>query len=159
MKIYSLDVLPVWNQSVVPCPILTVASLPAYRFLRRQVKWSGIPISWRIFHSLLWSTQSKALTESINSRWFSGEHPGMRSQVGLRKHHYEQSPWRWWNPSWAISNPKWWRYESVAFNMLANLENSVVATGLEKVSFHSNSKEKQCQRTFQLPYNCTHFTH
>ena len=28
---------------------LTVASWPAYRFLRRQVKWSGIPISWRIF--------------------------------------------------------------------------------------------------------------
>ena len=49
------------NQSVVPCPVLTVASWPAYRFLKRQVRWSGIPISWRIFHSLLWSTQSKAL--------------------------------------------------------------------------------------------------
>ena len=47
---------PIWNQSVVPCPVLTVASLPAYRFLRRKVKWSGIPISLRIFHSLLWST-------------------------------------------------------------------------------------------------------
>ena len=32
--------------------------------------------------------------------------------------------------------------------MLANLENSAVATGLEKVSFHSNPKERQCQRTF-----------
>ena len=52
---------PTWNQSVVPCPVLTVASWPAYRFLKRQVRWSGIPISWRIFHSLLWSTQSKAL--------------------------------------------------------------------------------------------------
>ena len=29
---------PIWNQSVVPCPVLTVASWPAYRFLRRQVK-------------------------------------------------------------------------------------------------------------------------
>ena len=28
---------------------------------RLRVRWSGIPISWRIFHSLLWSTQSKAL--------------------------------------------------------------------------------------------------
>ena len=37
----------------------SVASWPAYRFLRRQVRWSGIPISLRIFHSLLWSTQSK----------------------------------------------------------------------------------------------------
>ena len=50
----------IWNQSVVPCPVLTVASWPAYRFLRKQVKWSGAPNSWRIFHSLLWSTQSKA---------------------------------------------------------------------------------------------------
>ena len=37
----------------------------AYRFLRRQVRWSGIPISFRIFHSLLWSTQSKALVWSM----------------------------------------------------------------------------------------------
>ena len=32
-----------------PCPVLTVASWPAYRFLRRWVMWSGIPISFRIF--------------------------------------------------------------------------------------------------------------
>ena len=31
---------PIWNQSVVPCPILTVVSWPAYRFLKRQVRWS-----------------------------------------------------------------------------------------------------------------------
>ena len=42
---------PVWSQSVVPCPVLTVASWPAYRFLRRQ--------------NSLWSTQSKALA----SQW------------------------------------------------------------------------------------------
>ena len=53
--------IPIWNQSVVPCPVLTATSWPAYRFLKRQVRWSDIPISWRIFHSLLWSTQSKAL--------------------------------------------------------------------------------------------------
>ena len=35
----------IWNQSVVPHPVLTVASCPAYRILRRQVRWSGIPIS------------------------------------------------------------------------------------------------------------------
>ena len=37
--------------------------------------------------------------------------------------------------------------------MPANLENSAVATGLEKVSFHSNSKERQCQRIFKLLHN------
>ena len=38
--------------------------------------------------------------------------------------------------------------ESAAINMPANLENSEVATGLEKVGFHSNPKERQCQRMF-----------
>ena len=41
----------IWNQSIVPCPVLTVASWPAYRFLKRQIKWSGIPITWRIFNT------------------------------------------------------------------------------------------------------------
>ena len=52
---------PIWNQSVVPCPVLTVASWLAYRFLRRQVKCSGTHISSRMFHSLWWSTHSKVL--------------------------------------------------------------------------------------------------
>ena len=42
--------------------------------------------------------------------------------------------------------------------MPANLENSAVATGLEKVCFHSNPKERQCQRMLKLPHNCTHLT-
>ena len=46
-----------------------------------------------------------------------------------------------------------------ALNMPTNLENSAVVTGLEKVSFHSNPKEGQCQRMFKLLHNCTHFTH
>ena len=37
--------------------------------------------------------------------------------------------------------------------------NSAVASGLEKVSFHSNPKERQCQRMFKLPHNFTHLTH
>ena len=36
--------------------------------------------------------------------------------------------------------------------------NSAVATGLEKVSFHSKHKERQCQRMLKLPHNCTHLT-
>ena len=42
--------------------------------------------------------------------------------------------------------------------MPASLENSAVATGLEKISFHSNPKEGQYQRMFKLPHNCTHLT-
>ena len=48
--------------------------------------------------------------------------------------------------------------ESAALNMPANLENSAVAKGVEKVSFHSIRKERQCQRMLKLPHNCTHLT-
>ena len=47
----------------------------------------------------------------------------------------------------------------VLLNMPESLENSAVATGLEKVSFHSNPKEGQCQRRFKLLHNCTLLTH
>ena len=33
------------------------------------------------------------------------------------------------------------------------------ARGLEKVSFHSNPKLRQCRRMLKLPHNCTHLTH
>ena len=58
----------------------------------------------------------------------------------------------------AISNPERCCCESAAINMPTNLENSAVATGLEKVSFHPNAKERQCQRMLKLPHNCTHLT-
>ena len=45
-----------------------------------------------------------------------------------------------------------------AMKVPANLENSAVATGLEKVSFHFNLKERQCQGKFKLSHNCTHVT-
>ena len=65
---------PILNHSIVPCPILTVASWPTHRFLRRQVRWSGTPISLRIF-TLLWSTQSKAFNNAevdvfVEVPWF-----------------------------------------------------------------------------------------
>ena len=52
---------PILNQSIFLCLALTVAAWPAYKLLRRQVRWSAISISLRTFHSLLWSTQSKGL--------------------------------------------------------------------------------------------------
>ena len=42
--------------------------------------------------------------------------------------------------------------------MSVNLENSAMATSLEKVSFHSSPKERQCQRMLKLPHNCAHLT-
>ena len=40
----------------------------------------------------------------------------------------------------------------------ANLENSAVGIGQETVSFHSNPKERQCQRMLKLLPDCTHLT-
>ena len=42
----------------------------------------------------------------------------------------------------------------VLHSMPANLENSAVAAGLEKVSFHSDPKERQCQKML----SCTRLT-
>ena len=43
--------------------------------------------------------------------------------------------------------------------MPANLENSAVATGLEKVSFHSNPKERQCQKMVKLLHTLALISH
>ena len=93
---------PIWNQSVVLCLVLTVPSWPAYRFLRRQVRWSGIPIFLWIFHSLLWSTQSKALVQSVKQMFLSNSLP------------FSMSPWMlviwslvpllFLNPAWTSGN-------------------------------------------------------
>ena len=53
---------PIWNQSVSPCPVLTVASWPAYRFLKRYVRWSLHALLSR-FHLL----QSSPLCQR---KWF-----------------------------------------------------------------------------------------
>ena len=43
-------------------------------------------------------------------------------------------------------------------DMSANLENSAVTTGLDKVRFHSSPKERQCQRMLKLLHNSTNLT-
>ena len=46
----------------------------------------------------------------------------------------------------------------VLHSMCQQIWKTTVSTGLEKVSFHSNPKERQCQRMLKLPHNCTHLT-
>ena len=86
---------PIWNQ-LIPCPVLTVASWPAYRFFRRQVRWSCIPISFRIFHSLLWSTHSKAVGSSDTNPSLSHVKPWWSSKyhcIAPTLREIEQNPW------------------------------------------------------------------
>ena len=56
----------IWDQSV-PCPVLTAASWPAYRFLKRHVRWSGIP-SLSEFSSICGDPHSQRLWHSQKSR-------------------------------------------------------------------------------------------
>ena len=46
----------------------------------------------------------------------------------------------------------------VLHSMCQQIWKTAGATGLEKVSFHSSPKEKQCQRILKLLHNCTHLT-
>ena len=48
-----------------------------------------------------------------------------------------------------------WALESITMNKASGGDG---IPGLEKVSFHSNLKERQCQRMLKLPHNCTHLT-
>ena len=44
---------PIGNRCAVPCPVLTVASWPGYRFLKRQFRRPGLPISFKISHPVV----------------------------------------------------------------------------------------------------------
>ena len=47
----------------------------------------------------------------------------------------------------------------VLYSVCQQIWKTAMSTGLEKVSFHSNPKERQCQRMLKLLHNCTHLTH
>ena len=102
----------IWNQSVVPCPVLTVASWSAYSFLRRQVRWSGIPISWRTFYILLWSTQSKALVWSIKQMFFWKSLSFLMIQRMLAI--WSLLPLPFLNPAWISASSRFTYYWSLA---------------------------------------------
>ena len=63
---------PILKQSIVPCPVLTAASWPAYRFLRRQVRWSGIPVSWKFSTVVIHTVKGFGVVNESKRRGFSG---------------------------------------------------------------------------------------
>ena len=64
---------PIWQQSVIPCPVLTVASWPVYRFLKRQVRWSGIPISQNFLQFIVIHTvKGLGIVNKVEIDVFSG---------------------------------------------------------------------------------------
>ena len=75
---------PIWSWSIIPCWALTAASRPAHRFLRRQVRWPGIPISLQISHHLL---QPHVLQPArVLCPWnFPGKNTGVGSHFLLKR--------------------------------------------------------------------------
>ena len=59
---------PILNQSIFPCPVLTVSSLLTHSFLRRQIRGSGIPISLRI-STVCCDPEVKGLAETMKQKW------------------------------------------------------------------------------------------
>ena len=72
-------------KSVVSCTVLSGAPWPAYRFLRMQVGWSGIPINWRFFHFVVIHTgflSSSAGKESLCNAGDPGSIPWLGRSTG-----------------------------------------------------------------------------
>ena len=92
-----------------------------------------------------WRQEEKGTTEDKMVEWHHQ----------LSGHEFKQAPGVGnGQGSLACCSP-WGRKES---EMTEQLNWTAVATGLEKVSFHSNPNERQCQRMLKLPHNCTHLT-
>ena len=116
----------------------------------------GLPIH----HQLLESTQTHV---HLVGDAIQPSHPLLSPSPALNLAQH-QGLFKWVSSSHQVAKvlsyfKDWkWCCESAALNMPANLENSAVATGLEKVTFHSNPKERKCQRMLKRPHNCTHLT-
>ena len=76
----------IWNQSIVPCLILTVASWPSYRFLRRQLRWSDIPMSLRIFQLVIHRVKGFGIVNKEEVGVF----------LKLSCFFYDPAIWWWW---------------------------------------------------------------
>ena len=158
-------------QSTVPCLVLTAAFWPTYRFLSRQVRWSVIPILWRIFQFVVihavkgfgvvhkaevffWNSLAFSMIQQMLEIW------SLFLLLFLNPTWTSGSSWftYCWSLAWKILSITLLVCESAALSMPANLDNSAMTTGLEKISFHPNPKERQCQRMLKLPHNCTHLT-
>ena len=96
----------IWNQFCVPCLVLSVRSWPASNFFRSQVRWSGSPISLRIFHCFLWSAQSKALTWSMKQNqlffWNSLAFSMMQRVLPI----WSLVPLQFLNPAWTSGSSR-----------------------------------------------------
>ena len=100
----------IWKQSIVSCLVLTCFLICIQVSQEAgKVMWSGIPVSFWIFHSLLWSTCSKALGVVSKAKVdvFSGALTFLMIQQILAI--WSLFPLPFLNPSWT-SESSWFTY-------------------------------------------------
>ena len=158
------------NLLILCCPLLLPSVIPSIRVFSNE---SVLCISWPKYWSFSFSISPSSKYSGLIS--FRMDWLDLLAVQGtlnsLLQHHSSKASILQWSVFFIaqLSHPymtmgktialtRWTFVESAALNMPANLENSTVATELEKVSFHSNPKERQCQWMFKLQHNWKHFT-
>ena len=123
MTIYTIHLwrapFLIWNQSIVPCPVLTVFSWPAYRFLRKWVRWSGIPTSWRIFQFVVIHTVkgfSIVNEAEVDVLWNSLVFPRIQQMLAI----WSLVPLAFLNPAWTSGSSQFTYCWSLAWRILSN---------------------------------------
>ena len=106
----------IWNPSVVPCPVLTVASWLAYRFLRSQVRQPGIHISFRIFQFVVIHTV-KGFGVSIK-QMFSWNACSFNDHIDVGNLISDSSAFS--NPAWTSGRSQFTYCWSLAWRILSN---------------------------------------
>ena len=112
------------------------------RCVRRHVRWSGIPISLRVFQSLLWSSQSKALAQSLKQMYmfFWNSLPFLMIQCMLAI--WSLVPLRFLKPAWTSGSSRFtycwslvWRILSMTFTSVWDECNCVVVWAFFSIAF------------------------
>ena len=146
-------------------PVLTVASWPAYRFLKRQVRWSGIPISFKIFqvycdpHKGFGIVNNAEIDVFLELSYFFDDPADVGNLVSGSSAFSKTSLniWKFMVHVWL--KPGLENFEHY-FTSMRDEFNCVVVWAFfgiaflsdwnENWPFHSNPKERQCQRIYNF---------
>ena len=132
-------------------PILLFSSISLHWSLKKAFLFL-LAILWNSPFRCLYLKDGRVMVERSDRKWSTGEGNGKPLQYSWLE-----------NPMNTLKRQKDRTLKDelprlVGTQYASNLEHSAVGAGLEKVNFHSNPKERQCQRMLKLPHNCTHLT-
>ena len=112
------SLFPTWNQSVVPCLVLTAASWSAYRFLKRQVKSLIFPFLSE-FSTVCCCPHSQRILQSIKQNemffWNSLAFSMIQRMLAI----WSLVPLPFLNPAWTSGSSQFMYYWSLAWRILS----------------------------------------